>query len=172
MVFKMFKWQFKLQVKNCYAQNLASKQASLLLILCVSLVSLSSCTVLNSWLTESGQVAREEFNPRVVLRKYEWFKDAAAELDRKRADISVMQKSLVELEKTYTGTSRANWAESDRSEQAQLTAELNGLRSSYNDLAAQYNAAMAKISFAFANVGQLPQGAIEPLPREFKQYID
>lgn len=142
-------------------------------IICISLlVSLTSCTVVNSWLTESGQVAREEFNPRVTLKKYEWFKDAAAELDRKRADISVMQKSLDELENSYAGTPRKDWALSDRSELAQLTAELNGLRSSYNDLAAQYNAAMAKINYAFANVGQLPQGAKEPLPREFKAYID
>ena len=146
---------------------------SLLKPLCLLLlVNLTSCTVINSWLTESGQVAREEFSPRVTLRKYEWFKDAAAELDRKRADISVMQKSLDELYKTYAGTKRADWAESDRAEQAQLTAELNGLRSSYNSLAAQYNAAMSKINFAFANVGQLPQGAKETLPREFKAYID
>lgn len=146
---------------------------SLLKTLCVlSLVNLTSCTVVNAWLTDSGQVAREEFNPRVALKKYEWFKDAAAELDRKRADISVMQKSLDQLEKNYVGTKRADWAESDRAEKAQLTAELNGLRSSYNDLTAQYNAAMAKINFAFANVGQLPLGAKEPLPREFKAYID
>lgn len=151
---------------------ITSKRSPLLIICVLSLSSLSSCTVLGAWLTESGQVTREEFNPRVALRKYEWFKDAAAELDRKRADISVMQKSLKELENSYAGTSRKDWAESDRSEQAQLTAELNGLRSSYNDLAAQYNAAMAKINFAFANIGQLPRGASEPLPREFKAYID
>lgn len=146
---------------------------SLLKILCVPLlISLNGCTVVSAWLTESGQVAREEFNPRETLRKYEWFKNAAAELDRKRADISVMQKSLDELERSYAGTKRADWAQSDRAEQAQLIAELNGLRSSYNDLAAQYNAAMSKINYAFANIGQLPQGAKEPLPREFKAYID
>lgn len=152
--------------------NFGLKLKLLPIICVVSLVSLTSCTVVNAWLTESGQVAREEFNPRVALKRYEWFKDAAAELDRKRADISVMQKSLAELEKSYAGTPRRDWAEGDRSELAQLTAELNGLRSSYNDLAAQYNAAMAKINYAFANVGQLPQGAQEPLPREFKAYID
>lgn len=151
---------------------ITSKRSPLLIICALSLASLTSCTVLGAWLTQSGQVTREEFNPRVALRKYEWFKDAAAELERKRADISIMRKSLASLEKSYTGISRADWAESDRSEQAQLTAELNGLQSSYNDLAAQYNAAMVKINYAFANVGQLPQGAKEALPREFKAYID
>lgn len=124
-----------------------SKRALLKTLCILSLVNLTSCTVVDSWLTESGQVAREEFNPRVALKKYEWFKDAAAELDRKRANISVMQKSLDELYKSYTGTKRADWAQGDRAEQAQLTAELNGLRSSYNSLAAQYNVAMAKINF-------------------------
>lgn len=152
--------------------NLGSKLKLLPIICVLSLLNLTSCTLVNAWLTESGQVAREEFNPRVALRKYQWFKDAAAELDRKRADISVSQKSLDALEKSYAGTKRADWAESDRAELAQLTAELNGLRSSYNDLASQYNAAMAKANYAFANVGQLPQGAKEPLPREFKAYID
>ena len=52
-----------------------------------------------------------------------------------------MQKSLKKLENSYAGTPRKDWAESDRSELAQLTAELNGLRSSYNDLTAQHNAA-------------------------------
>lgn len=145
----------------------------LLKIACIGLlVNLGSCAVLDAWLTESGQVARVQLGPREALRKYEWFKDAAANLDSKRADIKNMETSLSELEKNYAGVSRKDWATSDRDEQAQLTAELNGLKSSYNDLAAQYNAGMAKINFAFANVGQLPKGAAEPLPREFKPYID
>lgn len=152
---------------NCILKRLPST------IVCISLaISLGSCSVVNAWLTESGQVAREQYGPREALRKYEWFKDAAANLDSKRADIKVLEKSVDALEKNYTGVSRKDWASDDRSEQAQLTAELNGLRSSYNDLAAEYNAGMAKINFAFANVGQLPQGTTEPLPREFKPYIN
>ena len=142
-------------------------------LLCLPLlISLNSCALINAWLTESGQVAREQLGPREALRKYEWFKGAAANLDSKRADIKVLEKNLKELESNYTGRSRKDWEKSDRDEQAQLKAELNGLRSSYNDLAADYNAGMAKINFAFANVGQLPQGSTEPLPREFKPYIN
>src|SRR4051812_6824001 len=36
---------------------------------------------------ETAQVAKEQFGPRATLVKYEWFKDAAAQLDKKRADI-------------------------------------------------------------------------------------
>jgi hypothetical protein len=51
-----------------------------------------------------------------------------------------------------------------------VQAEISGMKASFNDLAAEYNAAMVKINFAFINVGQLPQGATEALPREFKPY--
>lgn len=152
--------------------NISLKRSLLQIACIILLVNLSSCAVLDAWLTESGQVAREQLGPREALRKYEWFKDASANLDSKRADIKVLEQSLKDLEKNYAGTSRKDWAQSDLDEQAQLKAELNGVRSSYNDLAAQYNAGMAKVNFAFANVGQLPQGATVVLPREFKPYID
>jgi hypothetical protein len=45
------------------------------------------------------------------------------------------------------------------------------MKYSFNQLAADYNAQMAKINYAFCNVGQLPQGATTPLPREYKPYI-
>ena len=32
------------------------------------------------WVGEAAQVAREEGGPRELLRKYEWFKDAAAQV--------------------------------------------------------------------------------------------
>lgn len=43
---------------------------------------------------------------------------------------------------------------------------------SYNSLAVEYNAAMAKINFSFTNIGELPKGASQPLPREYKPYIE
>lgn len=152
---------------------LRNLKRSLFEITCIGLIiSLSSCMVLNAWLTESGQVATEEYEPREALRKYEWFKDAAATLDGKRADIKVLEQSLKDLEKNYAGHSRKDWVKGDLDEQAQLKAELNGVRSSYNDLAGEYNATMAKINYAFANIGQLPQRTTEALPREFKPYIN
>jgi hypothetical protein len=49
--------------------------------------------------------------------------------------------------------------------------EVAGVKASYNLLAADYNSAMSKFNYAFCNVGKLPQGAVEPLPREYKPYI-
>lgn len=42
---------------------------------------------------------------------------------------------------------------------------------SYNSLAADYNSQMAKFNWRFANKGDLPPGATDPLPREFKPYV-
>lgn len=116
--------------------------------------------------TEGAAVIREEFGPREMLRKYEWFKDAAAQLDKKRADIGVYKVQIDELKEVPR-------ADRDRTDKEQLNLwqrEMAGIKASYNGLAAEYNAQMAKFNWAFANTGQLPQGATVPLPREFKPY--
>ena len=41
------------------------------------------------WFGETARVTQEEFGPRAMLEKYEWFKDAAAQLEKKQADITV-----------------------------------------------------------------------------------
>lgn len=121
------------------------------------------------WFSEAAQVARDEFGPREALRKYEWFKDAAAQLDKKRADIGIYQDQIASYAADY-GEARSKWPRDIRREAGQRRVELLGVRASYNSLAAEYNAQMAKFNYRFANVGELPAGATEPLPREFKPY--
>ena len=48
--------------------------------------------------------------------------------------------------------------------------EVSGITAGLNALASEYNAQMAKWNWRFTNVGQLPKGATEALPREFKPY--
>ena len=119
---------------------------------------------------EAVDVAHEEFGPRELLRKYEWLKDAAAQLDKKKADIKVYKAGLTDLADTYEGVKRIDWAKEDREHHNLLTQQVAGVRASYNDLAADYNSQMSKINWRFTNAGQLPEGATEPLPREFKPY--
>lgn len=121
------------------------------------------------WFGEAASVAQEEFGPREALRKYEWFKGAAAALDKKRADISIYEAEIAGLSELY-GEAPASWPRDARQSYTQRRAELIGVRSSYNSLAAEYNAQMAKFNWRFAEAGQLPKGATEPLPREFKPY--
>ena len=119
---------------------------------------------------ETAAVAREEFGPRALLRKYEWFKDAAAQLDKKGADIKVYQTKVDGMKEEYADTPRKDWDRVDKQMMSQWMAELAGTIASYNGLAAEYNGQMAKFNYRFTNVGDLPAGATEPLPREFREY--
>jgi len=127
------------------------------------------------WFGEGAQVVQEEFGPRGALNKYEWFKDASAQLDAKRANIGASETRLKGLEDSYMRDGqplpRSQWARTDLETYNQIQAEIAGMKASYNDLAAQYNAAMKKFNYRFANRGELPEGATDPLPREYKPYI-
>ena len=116
------------------------------------------------WFREGATVVQEEFGPRAMLKKYEWFKDSAAQLDKKRADISLFEQRMSTL------GDRSTWDRTTREISALWQSELIGVQSSYNSLAAEYNAQMAKFNWRFAEAGRLPAGAVEPLPREFKPY--
>ncbi len=122
------------------------------------------------WFGEAAQVAKEEFGPRAMLQKYEWFKDASAILDKKQADIKVYQARINALTVDYDGVARKDWPRDDREQMSIWRSEVAGVTASYNTLSAEYNAQMAKFNWSFANAGQLPQGAANPLPREFKPY--
>ena len=63
---------------------------------------------------EAATVAREEFGPRALLTKYEWFKDASAALDKKRADVGVYDRRLSSLSVAYEGVARRQWAHSSQ----------------------------------------------------------
>lgn len=124
------------------------------------------------WFGEAARVAQDEFGPKAALAKYEWFKTAAAELDKKQADIKVYAGRMKALEEAYAGKSRSEWPREDREQWNVWSSEVAGVKASYNSLAAEYNAAMAKWNWRFTETGNLPAGAKEPLPREFKPYED
>ena len=114
---------------------------------------------------------KKEFYPDALLRKYEWFKNAAAALDEKVATIKVYDARLGALASAYTGEPRGKWPRDDREAFNLWASELAGIKASHNDLAADYNAQMSKFNWRFTNVGDLPPGATTPLPREFKPYV-
>lgn len=121
---------------------------------------------------EAADVAHDEFGPRAALKKYEWFKDAAAALDAKVADIRVYEAKQKDLTDMYAGKPRSEWPRDDREAYSINASELAGMKTSFNKLAADYNAQMAKFNWAFAEAGRLPAGASTPLPREFKSYVE
>jgi len=119
---------------------------------------------------EAATVAQQEFGPSAALKKYDWLKEAHAQLDKKRADIQVYEARNKAMIDSYNGAPRNKWSREDREQYNVWQSELAGIKASYNDLAATYNAKMAEVNWAFANVGQLPQGATEALPREYVTY--
>jgi len=123
------------------------------------------------YINSTTSVVYEEFNARELLRKYEWFKDVSATLDKKLADIGVYQSRIKFLEEIYEGVPRREWNRADADQYNIWLSEISGVKASYNSLAAEYNSAHSKINWRFMDIGQLPAGATEPLPREFKSYI-
>lgn len=127
------------------------------------------CSVIGaaSWFAgRTVDVVKQQIDPAELLRKYELFKDESAQLDAKLASIHSKQNAVKKMQALPQG---------DRVNREQLMVwqqELEGMKYSFNSLAADYNAQMAKINYAFCNVGQLPQGATTPLPREYKPYIE
>ncbi|OHA05420.1 MAG: hypothetical protein A2934_04185 [Candidatus Sungbacteria bacterium RIFCSPLOWO2_01_FULL_47_10] len=122
------------------------------------------------WFGEAAKVVQDEFGPKAMLEKYEWFKDAAANLEKKQADVAVYEGRIKAMDETYKELPRQKWPREDREQYNVWVSEVAGVKASYNQLAADYNAQMAKFNWAFANVGELPKGADRPLPREFKPY--
>ena len=120
---------------------------------------------------ETAKLAKDEFGPKAMLAKYEWFKDAAAQLDKKKADIEVYRKRIDNQDQAYTGKSRWEWPRDEREQRGIWESELAGVTASYNSLAAEYNSNHVKINWAFADIGSLPKGASTPLPREVKPYV-
>ena len=59
---------------------------------------------------------------------------------------------------------------SDKEQMYVWMSEVAGIKASYNQLVSEYNSQMSKLNWRFCNVGNLPQGATEVLPREYKPY--
>lgn len=124
--------------------------------------------VLN-WGGRAVDVVSHEIDPAVLQQKYEWFKDASAQLDKKKADISVYERRF----KSIGGATGSCPVTLNRTASEQCfvwVQEVSGIIASYNGLAAEYNSEMAKWNWRFTNIGMLPQGANVVLPREYKPY--
>lgn len=138
--------------------------------LLVLMLSLAFCGC--RYINDAADTVYEQSKLSSSLKKYEWFKDAAAQCEAKMATIETYKARQKSLTDAYAGKSRSDWSREDREQYNLWESELAGIRANYNNLAAEYNAAMSKINYAYANVGGLPSGASQPLPREFKPYLE
>lgn len=136
-------------------------------------VILGTCNTANKMVDNAQKVVYDEYKPEELLRKYEWFKDASAQLDAKISNISSYESRFKSIKSSYGADSlnRKVWERSDKEQWNIWESECSGVKASYNDLAAEYNAAMSKFNYRFCNKGDLPQGAEMPLPRNYKPYL-
>lgn len=121
---------------------------------------------------DAASTAKREFQASTMLKRYEWFKDASSQLEKKVADIQVYEHKLKLLKEDYPKVSRSDWPRDDREQYNIWISEMDGIKMSYNSLASQYNAAMVKFNYRFTNVGDMPNGSSNPLPKEYKPYIE
>ena len=128
-------------------------------IILITFASLISCR----YQRDAEDTVFNEFKASTLLKKYEYFKDLSAAIDQKKAEIIVYESELANM--TLVD-------KDDKFYYQQRKSELLGLVSIHNDLCAQYNSAMSKANYNFTNIGSLPQGATEILPREVKPYIN
>lgn len=133
----------------------------------LALMLLSGCA---AYVRDAQETTFKETKASTLLKRYEWFKNAAAQLDKKQADIRVWESRIKNLKEENGNEPRIKWAREDREQYNLLQSELSGIMASYNQLASEYNSAMAKINYAYTNVGELPQGAEKTLPREYRTY--
>jgi hypothetical protein len=124
-----------------------------------------------SYLRKVSAVAEQQVDPALLLKRYEWFKNVAAQCDKKLADIEVYKSRLVMIKRDYEGVARIDWDRPDKEQFNVWEQEVAGVVASYNSLAAEYNAAMSKLNYKYTNIGDLPKGATEPLPREMRAYV-
>lgn len=150
----------------------AGKVIALIVILAVCGVALSAVLGALGFFTgavdNAAQVAKKEFYPDALLRKYEWFKDAHAALNAKLADVKIYETKL----RPYEAVPLERRSRQVQESVSVWEQELAGLKASYNNLAAEYNAQMAKFNWRFTNAGDLPPGANEPLPRSHAPYTE
>ena len=111
--------------------------------------------------TEASEVIQEEFNSRDTLDTYNWFKDAAAVIKQKKADIEVYNQQITSMVIEYEGIKKTEWDETDKSQFNQWQIELKYLKVTYNTLIIEYNLQSLKFNW---------EGFKNDIPKTFEKY--
>lgn len=154
-----------------YGDAAGKSPLSIIIKIIVLLIVVGVISYFISGAAETGKVVRDEFGPKAMLKKYEWFKNTSASLDEKIATVKVYETRTKGMVDMYEDTPRKDWDRVDKEQYNLYQSEVAGVKASYNALASEYNAQMTKFNWKFTNKGDLPKGASEPLPRDYKTYI-
>ena len=135
---------------------------TILIFICVFMCIITFFSMCNLF-TDGIKTVENQYKPSVLLKKYEYFKDLSASIDKKNADIQMYQNEISSMQSND---------KDDKFYIQQRKSELLGIISIHNQLCAEYNTAMSKFNYSFCNKGNLPETNLNPLPREYKPYIN
>jgi len=86
--------------------------------------------------TSAAKVAHQEFSPEAMLRKYEWFKNASASLQKSESNLSAYSLRINSFKSDYEGVKKKDWPRDERQQYNQLQAEYQGMLQMFNATAA------------------------------------
>jgi len=112
------------------------------------LLGLFVITNLTTWLGGAAKVAQKEFSAEAMLKKYEWFKDASHQIEKRGKDIQI-----------YTEKQTMCVGQIDRLAREQCmmwSQEVAGIKSAHNSLVAEYNAQSSKFNWSAFNADNIP----------------
>lgn len=122
-----------------------------------------------SFVGNAANTAYNEFKPSKLLEKYTEFKTIHSRLSAMKATIDTLEASKQSTILSY-GSDMAKMPRDVRQDLASSTAEIAGTKAAFNRLASDYNRNMALFNYRFCNIGELPEGAFDPLPRDYVEY--
>lgn len=147
------------------------KRAVLFTITLVCLTTASSIIgTCSRVVSDTASTVYNEVKPQSLLNKYTEFKNIHARLSAMQSTIETLETTRKSTIETY-GSDASKYPRDVRQDLASAAQEIAGTKAAFNRLASEYNANLAKINYRFCNVGDLPAGAVDPLPREYITYI-
>jgi len=139
-----------------------NKQGGLLSIIGIISLFVIGLITMNmlGWLGGASQVAHEEFGAKAMLTKYEWFKDADAQLVKKEQDTIAYQSKINSMKDFYGNSTPQEWSRQDREQLWLWESELTGVISSYNYLCQEYNSQSNKFNWDKFKTSELQRSCI------------
>lgn len=105
------------------------------------------------WFGEAAEVAQDEFGPKAMLKKYEWFIDQASSIEKMDQDIQMFENRMSNVDSSYVayGADKSKWAPhvqvTYNRERQQARDDLTAVASQRNNLVREYNAQSEKFNW-------------------------
>lgn len=107
------------------------------------------------WVGGLFNVAHEEFSPKAMLHKYEWFKQQHTQMEQIKNMITRTEADAAQF-KEDNGKEMSKWDWATKDEWYRLSSVVRGYKEQYNSMAAEYNENSSKFNWKGFE-GEVPQ---------------